>query len=445
MSNTRPLRCSTLFLVAVLAAGTVAGAGRVTFAEVMRRAHEYVTIYEDYKLSTVMARERYHQQVLDRDGNIKAERTLLSDYLLVQLPDEDWVALRDVYEVDGATVADRGARLKTLFAGPREQFSERVLKMAKASAEFNLGDLYYRTLNLPTFALRILRPASRKRMTFDKAGEEQVDSTSAWIVGFRETKGPTFSGTPDGVDLPAHGRFWVDPHTGAVLRSEMIVGGTRRVSARATITVSYAPEPSLAFRVPVEMRERYDNPRRKRDDVVVALATYSDFRPFDWRLLVRLPAGSGLDRDQASSRSQPVLPLPLEICLLVDHERDGDGNRHVAMLTSLRMRRPPALANGPRSMRAHDRRCGQGPVDRPRHRCMHDVGRADQYTDLHPASGAARASAIRADIVPTAEARRAARISGTTARGNSAVKLLLHVGSGQFPCRRVFGSRCGDR
>jgi hypothetical protein len=68
-----------------------------------------------------------------------------------------------------------------------------------------------------------------------------------------------------------------------VLRSEMTLGGTRRLSARATITVTYRHDPSLGFLVPIEMRERYDNPRRKRDDVVVALATYSDFRRFDWR------------------------------------------------------------------------------------------------------------------------------------------------------------------
>jgi hypothetical protein len=96
----------------------------------MRRAHEYVTIYEDDKLSSIIARERYDQQVLDRHGKIKEERTLLSDYLLVQLPDEDWVALRDVYEVDGTTVADGGARLKALVAGPSEQLSGRVAKMA---------------------------------------------------------------------------------------------------------------------------------------------------------------------------------------------------------------------------------------------------------------------------------------------------------------------------
>jgi len=50
----------------------------------MRRAHEYVTIYEDDKLSSIIPRERYDQQVLDRHGKIKEERTLLSDYLLVR-------------------------------------------------------------------------------------------------------------------------------------------------------------------------------------------------------------------------------------------------------------------------------------------------------------------------------------------------------------------------
>jgi hypothetical protein len=68
----------------------------------------------------------------------------------------------------------------------------------------------------------------------------------------------------------------------------MILGGTRRVSARATITVTYAPEPSLGFWMPIEMRERYDNPRHKKDDVVIARAMYSDFRRFNWRTL-KLP------------------------------------------------------------------------------------------------------------------------------------------------------------
>jgi hypothetical protein len=67
----------------------------------------------------------------------------------------------------------------------------------------------------------------------------------------------------------------------------MILGGTRRLRDRATITVTYRLEPSLGFRVPVEMRERYDTPSRKNADVIVAVATYSGFRRFDLRTLTQ--------------------------------------------------------------------------------------------------------------------------------------------------------------
>jgi hypothetical protein len=67
----------------------------------------------------------------------------------------------------------------------------------------------------------------------------------------------------------------------------MILGGTRRLRDRATVTVTYRLEPSLGFRVPVEMRERYDTPSRKNADVIVAVATYSGFRRFDLRALTK--------------------------------------------------------------------------------------------------------------------------------------------------------------
>jgi hypothetical protein len=278
------------FVAAMVLCAAEPGAGfqgaSFTFADVMRRVHAYVVLYED-QLSTIRASERYEQQWLDSGGRVKGQRTLRSDYLLLQLPDEDWVSVRDVHEVDGTAVAEPGARLTLLFSGPREQLAERVMSMASETARFNLGgDLYYRTVNLPTFALRMLRPASRKRVAFSKAGDDQVDGRATWIVAFRETKGPTFSAKPDGSDLPAHGRFWVEPDTGAVVQSEMILGGTRRLPARATITVTYRYDPSLGFRVPIEMHERYDTPRRKRADVVVTHATYAEFRRFDWRAQV---------------------------------------------------------------------------------------------------------------------------------------------------------------
>ena len=309
MSHARTLRASLAILAVWLPAGSaLAGPDTTTFAEVMRRVHEYVGVYEDHELSTIMARERYHQQWLAANATIKGERTLLSDYLLLQLPDEDWVALRDVYDVDGEAVKDRATRLKDAFVGPREELGARAMKMAEDNAKrFNLGDPYFRTMNLPTFALRVLRPANRKRIVFNKVAEENIDGIRAWVVAFREAKGPTFSATTDGTDVPAHGRFWVEPDTGAVLRSEMILGGSQRLPSRATITVTYGREPSLGFRIPTEMRERYDNPRRKRADVVVALATYSDFRRFDWRTLLTAPPVEPSDRPVTFGFVGPLL------------------------------------------------------------------------------------------------------------------------------------------
>ena len=82
----------------------------------MRRAHQYVVIYEDHELSSVRARERYQQQWLDAQAHTKTERTLTSDYMLFQLPpSEEWLALRDVHDVDGTPVVDRTARLSDLF------------------------------------------------------------------------------------------------------------------------------------------------------------------------------------------------------------------------------------------------------------------------------------------------------------------------------------------
>ena len=260
-----------------------------TFADVMRRAHEYVLTYHDHELSTVISRERYEQRWLDATGSTKAERLLISDFMLFQLPpDETWFALRDVYEVDGKPIENRAARLNELFSRPRDSKGALGLEIAKESGRFNLAaDVYYRTINVPTFGLLYLLPMHRMRMAFKKIGEEPVDGIDAWIVEYEETKGPTLVGTPNGRDLQSHGRFWIEPTTGAVLRTEMVLGGTRALPSRVTLTVTYRDQPALGFRVPIEMLERYDTPRRPLEtDVVVAHATYTEFRRFDWRTLV---------------------------------------------------------------------------------------------------------------------------------------------------------------
>jgi hypothetical protein len=257
----------------------------------MRRAHAYVVDYEDHVLSSVVLRERYVQRLLDPAGGLTQERTLLSDYLLFQLPpDEDWYALRDVYDVDGAPQTTRRARIEELFRDWRARRGDIVGLILEESARFNLApDVYQRTVNVPTFALRLLRPSSRDDVLFRKIGEEEVGGTLTWVVAYREVGSPTFTGTPDDRDLPAYGSFWIEPETGVVVRSEMTLGNTPGSPSRVSIQVTYRLDPALDVWIPVEMRERYDMPDQDATQTIEAVAVYSDARPFDWRDLVPPP------------------------------------------------------------------------------------------------------------------------------------------------------------
>ena len=95
-----------------------------------------------------------------------------------------------------------------------------------------------------------------------------------WVVQFEEIQPGTLIRTADGKDLFSKGRFWIEPSTGRVLMSELLV--TSRV-VRATIDVSYQSEPLLGLLVPIEMRERYDGIDGERID---GAATYGQFRQF---------------------------------------------------------------------------------------------------------------------------------------------------------------------
>jgi hypothetical protein len=95
-----------------------------------------------------------------------------------------------------------------------------------------------------------------------------------WTVEYRERKQGTIIRRPDGRDLPARGRFWIDPSNGNVLISEMIVDGG---GVLATITVSYKSEPLMGFLVPVEMRELYI----RGNERISGHAQYGKFRKIE--------------------------------------------------------------------------------------------------------------------------------------------------------------------
>jgi hypothetical protein len=280
-------------IAALVVAAAVADAPlSLSLDAVLQRAAAYVAAFHR-QLSGIVAEEHYLQTAQyphgDRYANEPSRRELRSDLLLVRPGGAgDWVQFRDVFEVDGAPVRDRGERLVPLFLQPPASRATQLMRIRGESARYNIGTVE-RTVNTPTLPLVFLEAAHQRRVAFKRASARATTalappseaagaafrtSTEVWIVDFREKEDGTLIRDERGRDVPARGRFWIEPASGRVLMSEL-TADTRHV--RATIDVSYQSEPLVGLLVPIEMRERYVTRDGERIDGV---ATYGRFRQF---------------------------------------------------------------------------------------------------------------------------------------------------------------------
>lgn len=283
-----------LFLFAAICmAGAISATTRAqepTLDRVLSRAGQYVTSLHQ-QLRGIVAEETYVQRGLGSRAPSATVRTLKSDLLLVRIPPfPDYLEFRDVFEVDGHPVRDREERLTKLFLQDTLPTTAQLQQVLDESARYNVGSSISRTINTPLLALAYLAPNHQTRMRFRRAGnrQPQLDANPAvpnphpdtfkvpagtWTIEFDERQGPTVVRRANLTDFPARGKFWVEPLTGAVLASELVLPSR---SVTATIVVNYQSEPLLGFRVPVAMDERY----RARSERVDAFATYGRFRQF---------------------------------------------------------------------------------------------------------------------------------------------------------------------
>lgn len=237
-------------------------------------------------LSGVVAEERYEQQSF---GQSTRKQTTLSDFLLVRLPSrDDWVPFRDVFEVDGRKVRDRTDRLQRLFVERPQNAMNEAAKIANESSRYNIGPIA-RTINVPTFALMLLRPNYRQRFEFKQRPQaETVNGQALTRVNFRERTRPTVARSNRGDDAPLDGFLVIDADTGHV-RGALVktVGtpepGNRSFSGSPPVTttqmwvaVSYAANDALGLWVPVDMTEY----GWTSAGGLFGRATYSNFRRF---------------------------------------------------------------------------------------------------------------------------------------------------------------------
>ena len=254
-------------------------AGPLTLNDLLWKAAGYLTEYEA-KFAAVVSEEEYIQRVRRPTRNAPGlsymvppePRVTRGDVLLVNISGAMWVGFRDIFEVNGAPVRDREGRLQNLFLERPGELMLRATEITNESARYNLGSIR-RNINLPTMALDYLRGSNQVRCTYRRRSDERVGQTMAAVLEFRETAKPTIIHTTSG-DEPATGRFWIDPDTGRVLRTELFVAGRL---LRATIDVVYGYNAKVDMWVPVRMREDYDS---GRGELITALAIYSNFRKF---------------------------------------------------------------------------------------------------------------------------------------------------------------------
>lgn len=279
----RPAAWSLALLLAATAGVRPATQQPATLADVLARAGEYVVRLER-DLAGVVVEEHYVQDSTRLGGGLPARgpgamqttrehRDLKSDVLLVRPEGSDrYIQFRDVFEVDGKPVRDRDDRLAMLFLNPAPSASEQLQEIREDSARYNLGNIS-RDFNVPVLALVFLHAENQRRFRFALARTGRAGEP--WEIEYREVEPNTLIRTSANRDLPVRGRFRIEPNSGRVWLSELVLEDD---AVHAEVTVTYALDEKLGFLAPIEMRESVG--ARNGSLEIKGRATYSRFRRF---------------------------------------------------------------------------------------------------------------------------------------------------------------------
>jgi hypothetical protein len=249
--------------------------------DVLSRATAYVSQYEA-ELGNLIGAEEYAQTSVWFDNSVpprvakRAQRRSSSDFLIIQVGPQ-WTALRKVNRVDGLKLKEKQESFEDAFDDSPEANAKRLRSMKQDSTEHNLGDVQ-REINLPTFALAILRKENVSRFSFERTGTAKIDGVQTWKIRFRENQGQSLVVGGKGELLYSTGMLWIEPESGRVLQTEFQVENPYALTpVKGEITVTYGTSKKVQILVPTVMVEHYES----RYNNVDCRADYSNFRPFE--------------------------------------------------------------------------------------------------------------------------------------------------------------------
>jgi hypothetical protein len=274
-------RVSACVLVAAMAAIAVCEAQpqTSTLDVVLDRLSAYLLDYES-KVSELAAEEEYDQWIKRRPGygqEVVSKRRIKSTFFLVRLPDgQAWYGFRDVTSVDGRVKPTAQRSMAQLLNERTVDAYAEALEITRENAKYNIG--VFRTINLPLQVLELLHPRHRSRFRFRAAERRRVGGRDALIVEFNERTLPSLVSDGFDGDRLSHGRVWVEPGTGAVLRTELGFDGPAGITPLDNlIRVTYQNDSRLGLLLPAEMEETYG----LDIEVVHARAKYRNYRRFE--------------------------------------------------------------------------------------------------------------------------------------------------------------------
>ena len=262
------------------------------FHTVLSSAMRYVMNYEQ-QFALLVSEEHYLQELQRppnpgdnlsrsnpgggmRAGGAMNVQTIKSDFLLVQLgmDGEGWMPFRDAFEVKGKKLRNRDERMLKLFLDNDKQAFEKAARLNEASTKHHLGNVA-RTINIPTLGMMLLHPRVNERFEFTDGGEETLNGRVLRKALYREAARPTLIKTTRGRDLALTGTIWIDPFSGAVVKSEMNAADP---AVRAQVVVTFRRDDALEMWVPDKMEEYYKAALAVDD--ILATATYSNVRKY---------------------------------------------------------------------------------------------------------------------------------------------------------------------
>ena len=256
-------------------------------ADIRQLAASYVDEYQR-QLEAIVADEIYVQEIraqVPPDEGAPRSRTIRGEvFFLFAAAEREWMAIRDVKEVDGVPLtgtSDVRATLRTL---PAAQVANR---MKSYNARYNIGRIT-RDINEPTLALLVLDATHRDRFKFKADKPRRVGNRLLVPLSFKERERPTLIRTTAGKPIYTSGELMVEPDSGRIWQSTL----NASVDAiQVQLATEYSFDQRLGLLLPTVFLEHYEQGspaafrgrpvKTPEHEVVVAEGRYSNFRRFE--------------------------------------------------------------------------------------------------------------------------------------------------------------------